>query len=503
MSTGARRPRAGEQSHPTDSAGPTQSLLALLDHDPVRAEARYRLLRLKLVKFFAWRGCDSAEDLADETVLRVTRNLADGQVVTRTDKPWVYIYGVGLRVYREWVRERRRQPEPLTDDVSDSNPGAPLRAAPLDRLPPHLPRPAPPEARDMLETVYLEGRRDLAAPTGHYAERAQSSRVPPEGGTARLPARLPRSGHRRPVRQAETTIGDLNAMRNRVPATNEPPSNGSASPRDYLLGSVRGRRRRTLERRIFEDDAFFESVLAEEDALLDDHISGRLSEAERARFEGWALRHRGTREAVWAARRLRQALSGSQVAPAVSTRTSGRVWSAGRRTGLVLAIAASLLVALGGWLAFDAWRLRSRIERLQAVVNELRARPPSASPRVEPRIAEPILTFSLRPGLLRSTAHARPLVVAPSAIQVRLQLELREEPGGRTYRAELQTPDGHVLFSESGLAPTKPSPGRFVDLVVPAALLVGGDYILMLSASSRGAPLEEVDSYMFSVAPQP
>jgi DNA-directed RNA polymerase specialized sigma24 family protein len=162
VSTGARRQRAGEHVHRTDPSGPTQSLLTLLDHDPVRAEVSYRQLRVKLVKFFAWRGCDTAEDLADETVLRVMRNLAHGQVIRRIDNPWVYINAVGLRVYREWVRERRRRPEPLTDELSDLERDSPLRGPLADCLHTCLNR-LPREARDLLETVYLEGRRDLAA----------------------------------------------------------------------------------------------------------------------------------------------------------------------------------------------------------------------------------------------------------------------------------------------------------------------------------------------------
>jgi hypothetical protein len=290
-----------------------------------------------------------------------------------------------------------------------------------------------------------------------------------------------------------------------VPDTNDPPSNGGSASRELLLGSVRGRRRRALERLIFDDDDLFESVLAEEDALVDDYVGGRLSEPDRARFAAWTLRRSGGREATWAAERLRQALISPARAPAATPRLGRQLWWILRRPGLDLALAASLVVVLGGaaWLAVDAWRLRGRIERLQAEHDALRARRQQASDRAQEPSAGPILTFSLSPGLVRGHAPARPFVVAPSAVQVRLQLELREEPGGRIYRAELQTPDGHVLFSESGLAPARSTAGRFVDLLVPAALLTRGDYILMLSASAPGAPLGEVDSYVFSVAASP
>jgi RNA polymerase sigma factor (sigma-70 family) len=52
-----------------------EKLLGWLDADPARAEARYAQIRNELLKFFADKGCDSIQELADETVLRVVKNL--------------------------------------------------------------------------------------------------------------------------------------------------------------------------------------------------------------------------------------------------------------------------------------------------------------------------------------------------------------------------------------------------------------------------------------------
>ena len=55
-------------------------LLARLDADSLQAADKYEELRLKLTKFFIWRGCpeSQADTLADETLDRVAAKLAQG-----------------------------------------------------------------------------------------------------------------------------------------------------------------------------------------------------------------------------------------------------------------------------------------------------------------------------------------------------------------------------------------------------------------------------------------
>jgi RNA polymerase sigma factor (sigma-70 family) len=64
-------PQYGSQLSPDVLA----QLLGWLDADPARAEARYVQIRNELLKFFADKGCDSVQELADETVLRVIKDL--------------------------------------------------------------------------------------------------------------------------------------------------------------------------------------------------------------------------------------------------------------------------------------------------------------------------------------------------------------------------------------------------------------------------------------------
>ena len=71
------------------------------------AEARYMEIRRKLECFFAGRACSEADDLADETTLRVTARCAD---LSGSDtNPLAYFYGVARNVLHEWQRNSQRE----------------------------------------------------------------------------------------------------------------------------------------------------------------------------------------------------------------------------------------------------------------------------------------------------------------------------------------------------------------------------------------------------------
>ena len=85
-----------------------EALLAQLDADRERAGERYETIRRKLVRLFDWRGCDSSEELADETINRVSRRMAEG-IELRSSDPYGYFCGVAHHVYKEVLRQSSRQ----------------------------------------------------------------------------------------------------------------------------------------------------------------------------------------------------------------------------------------------------------------------------------------------------------------------------------------------------------------------------------------------------------
>jgi len=85
-----------------------ERLLALLDPEREKAARKFHQLRRRLVRLFEWRGARFPDDLTDETILRVARRLEDG-VEIRADDPFRYFCGVAHLVFKEVLRERRRE----------------------------------------------------------------------------------------------------------------------------------------------------------------------------------------------------------------------------------------------------------------------------------------------------------------------------------------------------------------------------------------------------------
>lgn len=97
-------------------------LLARLDADRERAGEAYESVRHKLVKFFEWRGADSPEEQADETINRVARKVEEGEEIRNLG---AYFLGVARLVLLEVFKEREGkraalellpEPEPATEE---------------------------------------------------------------------------------------------------------------------------------------------------------------------------------------------------------------------------------------------------------------------------------------------------------------------------------------------------------------------------------------------------
>jgi len=115
------------------------TLLAWLDEDRGRAGEKYESIRHSLIKIFAWRGLNDAEDLADETINRVTLKV-DGLIGSYKGDPTMYFYAVAKNLMLEATKSRQRhQRMPLAALKSlaagpDSDElEAELRAEALDR----------------------------------------------------------------------------------------------------------------------------------------------------------------------------------------------------------------------------------------------------------------------------------------------------------------------------------------------------------------------------------
>ena len=128
-----------------------ERLLSWLDSDRERAGLLYEKIRWRLIAILASRGCTEAEALADETIDRVARRVADIQATYVGDKA-IYFLGVMNNVHHEYLK-RPSPPRLVTcDDESETKERVHLCLDNcLGRLAPH--------ARELIEQYYSENKR--------------------------------------------------------------------------------------------------------------------------------------------------------------------------------------------------------------------------------------------------------------------------------------------------------------------------------------------------------
>ena len=140
-------------------------LLSWLDPDPERAGLTYEKIRWRLVAILASRGCSSAEELADETIDRVARRVADIQDSYVGDQA-IYFLGVMNNVHHEYLKRPSVPRPPAPDDDVEAKEQTHLCLERcLDKLAPH--------SRQMIERYYaadkqakIDLRKRIAADLG-------------------------------------------------------------------------------------------------------------------------------------------------------------------------------------------------------------------------------------------------------------------------------------------------------------------------------------------------
>jgi DNA-directed RNA polymerase specialized sigma24 family protein len=94
------------------------ALLAWLDQDREQAGRKYEEIRVRLIRIFTCRGCLEPEDLADETINRVTKRLKDIEADFEGERA-KYFYGVANKVHQEYLRRPPPPPPPAPPPDSD------------------------------------------------------------------------------------------------------------------------------------------------------------------------------------------------------------------------------------------------------------------------------------------------------------------------------------------------------------------------------------------------
>ena len=94
------------------------ALLAWLNPGREEAGRKYEEIRLRLIKIFTCRGCSEPEDLADETINRVSKKLKEIESTYTGDRA-PYFCGVANKVHLEYLRRRPLPTPPVQPGDSE------------------------------------------------------------------------------------------------------------------------------------------------------------------------------------------------------------------------------------------------------------------------------------------------------------------------------------------------------------------------------------------------
>ena len=247
--------------------------------------------------------------------------------------------------------------------------------------------------------------------------------------------------------------------------------------RQYVLGTHDPDEQ--FEERLLTDEKLLERLSIVEDEILQDYLSGALSESEREKFEKRFLATDAGRQELQFSKAFNNYLAALPTAE--KRMTLQRSWKRflppflrGESPILRISFAMALIVLISIGL-FVVLKNRSR-ERGN------------------------VFTATLTPGQVKSIGSREMTVVEvpPGTDLVRLQLAIGEA-SAQSYHVSLFTDRGEEIFTEDGLQAELTATGKFVSVNVPSSIFSRGDYRLKLSARTSGNQLEEVASYSFRV----
>jgi hypothetical protein len=243
--------------------------------------------------------------------------------------------------------------------------------------------------------------------------------------------------------------------------------------RQYLLGELDEERIQQLEQRLITDSDFKREILMTEEDLLQEFVSGELTEADRSRLLKRYLaspRQRRKLEVAQALGRYIGTHKPAETTGAVSPIGRRRSWfdffRLDNRTGRFVWAAVILLIIVAGGALI--WRLgpQDQVARL----NDRDSVVLTASPDV--------LVVELAPVVLRGSA-AKPVKVDPAVRIVQIRTPIA--PSDSKYRAVLRDADGKDVVRLNEVPVRNLSSGSTIVLQIPSTLLTPGNYELELT----------------------
>ena len=241
-----------------------------------------------------------------------------------------------------------------------------------------------------------------------------------------------------------------------------------AALRRYLLHRSSEGEREAIEQEYFADEAALDAAAAEEDALIDDYLTQRLSADDRVQFERVYGSTPDRRVRVQVAR----ALNATGASRGSRTPVANRRWLYGS-----LAAAAVVVLAVGVWFS-------QRNAPDTAATNSARSNPPiTSSPAPQPDISAAqnpgprIVALTISPIAVRGPDEAATLIAPPGTQLVSLTVEGVELSAATTViRAIVRTVDGQEAWRGNAVSTTAAAgEARFE---IPADRVAPDDYIV-------------------------
>ncbi len=308
----------------------------------------------------------------------------------------------------------------------------------------------------------------------------------------------------------------------------------------YLLGNVTEEEQARLEEKLFGSDEFYEQLQAIKVELTDDYVRGDLTAADRESFVRRFFVTPENRDEVAFAKAMARALleiSAEQRAPAqtriatekMSWRQSLLAFIRVPSLQFSLAVAAILLAFGAYWMFSETRRLQYQLEQARAEQTALQrrqqewqrqaaeqqARNAELSAQLQREQAErerlkkeveqsqptaaTVPAFILTPGLIRGANEPEKLIVPRQARQINLQLDLGGDDQYKSFRAELRTARGNLVWSRDVANARSTSLGKVVSMNLPTSLLTNGEYELTLKGVVSRGRLEDTGYYYFNV----
>jgi hypothetical protein len=282
--------------------------------------------------------------------------------------------------------------------------------------------------------------------------------------------------------------------------------------RTYLLGDVTESQQEEIESWIMSDEDAYELILAAEDDLIDEALTGRLKGQELDRFRNHFMAAPERQRKYKFGNTLQDYLSAKPVgAPAAPSFGSLVAAFFHYRPAMSFAATAFFIVILAGgtWAGLHSFTLQRQLGSATAQLQEEgRQREQlqrqlaiaQASNLNSSTPSDGLLAFNLEPGLSRSPGDIRKIPIGADTKMVKFSLLLREDEY-ETYRVVLLDDRDKVILTKD-IAASRTGNSKAVVVVISGDQLDKGDYRFRLSGLSGTNPPENINSYSFRAVPQ-